>query len=107
MLTSLAAQPFARGWVLADINIGLLFIFGMSSLASYGIILAGWASNSKYTFLGGMRSMAQIISYEIPMGLSLVGVMMLSKSLNLSEIVALQEAPIGRESSNAEISFLP
>jgi len=90
MLASLAVLPFAKGWVLADINIGLLFIFAMSSLASYGIILAGWASNSKYTFLGGMRSMAQVISYEIPMGLSLVGVMMLSGSLNLSEIVSAQ-----------------
>ena len=90
MLASLAVLPFAKGWVLADINIGLLFIFAMSSLASYGIILAGWASNSKYTFLGGMRSMAQVISYEIPMGLSLVGVMMLSGSLNLTEIVTSQ-----------------
>ncbi|MEN8188874.1 MAG: NADH-quinone oxidoreductase subunit NuoH [Thermodesulfobacteriota bacterium] len=90
MLASLAVLPFASGWVLADINIGLLFIFGMSSLASYGIILAGWASNSKYTFLGGLRSMAQVISYEIAMGLSLVGVMMLSGTLNLSEIVEAQ-----------------
>lgn len=90
MLASLSVLPFAKGWVLADINIGLLFIFAMSSLASYGVILAGWASNSKYTFLGGMRSMAQVISYEIPMGLSLVGVMMLSGSLNLTEIVESQ-----------------
>jgi len=90
MLASLAVLPFAKGWVLADINIGLLFIFAMSSLASYGIILAGWASNSKYTFLGGMRSMAQVISYEIPMGMSLIGVMMLSSSLNLTEIVNAQ-----------------
>ena len=90
MMTSLAVLPFAKGWVLADINIGLLFIFAMSSLASYGIILAGWASNSKYTFLGGMRSMAQVISYEIAMGLSLVGVMMLSGTLNLTEIVEAQ-----------------
>ncbi len=94
MLASLAVLPFAKGWVLADINIGLLFLFAMSSLASYGIILAGWASNSKYTFLGGMRSMAQVISYEIAMGLSLVGVMMLSSSLNLSEIVTAQGTSI-------------
>jgi len=92
MMTSLAVLPFAKGWVLADINIGLLFIFAMSSLASYGVILAGWASNSKYTFLGGMRSMAQVISYEIAMGLSLVGVMMLSGTLNLTEIVEAQGA---------------
>jgi NADH-quinone oxidoreductase subunit H len=90
MLTSLAVIPFAKGWVLADINIGLLFIFAMSSLASYGVILAGWASNSKYTFLGGLRSMAQVISYELALGLSLVGVMMLSGSLNLTAIVNAQ-----------------
>ncbi len=90
MMVSLAVLPFAEGWALADINIGLLFIFAMSSLASYGIILAGWASNSKYTFLGGMRSMAQVISYEISMGLSLVGVMMLSGTLNLTKIVEAQ-----------------
>ncbi|MBW1791332.1 MAG: NADH-quinone oxidoreductase subunit NuoH [Deltaproteobacteria bacterium] len=90
MMVSLAVLPFAKGWALADINIGLLFIFAMSSLASYGIILAGWASNSKYTLLGGMRSMAQVISYEISMGLSLVGVMMLSGSLNLTQIVEAQ-----------------
>ncbi len=90
MMASLAVLPFAPGWVLADINIGLLFIFAMSSLASYGVILAGWASNSKYTFLGGLRSMAQVISYEIAMGLSLVGVMMLAGTLNLSKIVEAQ-----------------
>lgn len=90
MMTSLAVLPFAKGWVLADINIGLLFIFAMSSLASYGVVLAGWASNSKFSFLGGLRSMAQVISYEIAMGLSLVGVMLLSGSLNLSEIVEAQ-----------------
>ncbi len=90
MMVSLAVLPFADGWALADINIGLIFIFAMSSLASYGLILAGWASNSKYTFLGSLRSMAQVISYEIAMGLSLVGVMMLSGSLNLSEIVRAQ-----------------
>lgn len=95
MLTSLAVIPFARGWVLANINIGLLFIFAMSSLASYGILLAGWASNSKYTFLGGLRSMAQVISYEISLGLSLVGVMMLSGSLNLTKIVEAQGSSFG------------
>ncbi len=94
MLTSLAVVPFARGWVLADIDIGLLFIFAMSSLSSYGVVLAGWASNSKYSFLGGLRSMAQVISYEIAMGLSLVGVMLLSGSLNLSRIVDAQGSSI-------------
>ncbi len=95
MLTSLAVLPFAKGWVLADINVGLLFIFAMSSLASYGVILAGWASNSKYTFLGGLRSMAQVISYEVAMGLSLVGVMMLSGTLNLTKIVEAQGGSFG------------
>ncbi|BCO10679.1 NADH-quinone oxidoreductase subunit H [Desulfolithobacter dissulfuricans] len=90
MMTSLAVLPFARGWVIADINIGLLLVFAMSSLASYGVVLAGWASNSKFTFLGGLRSMAQVISYEIAMGMSLVGVMMLSGTLNLSKIVEAQ-----------------
>jgi len=90
MMVSLAVLPFAKGWALSDINIGLLFIFAMSSLASYGIILAGWASNSKFTLLGGIRSMAQVISYEISMGLSLVGIMMLSGSLNLTQIVEAQ-----------------
>ncbi len=95
MMAALAVLPFASGWVLADINIGLLFIFAMSSLASYGVILAGWATNSKYTFLGGLRSMAQVVSYEISFGLSLVGVMMLSGSLNLSKIVEAQGSSFG------------
>ncbi len=95
MLTALAVVPFAKGWVLADINIGLLFIFAMSSLSSYGVVLAGWASNSKYTFLGGLRSMAQVVSYEISMGLSLVGVMMLSGTLNLTKIVEAQGTSLG------------
>jgi NADH-quinone oxidoreductase subunit H len=95
MMAALAVLPFAKGWVLADINIGLLFIFAMSSLASYGVILAGWATNSKYTFLGGLRSMAQVVSYEISLGLSLVGVMMLSGSLNLTKIVEAQGSSLG------------
>lgn len=95
-LTSLAVIPFFEGFVIANINIGLLFILAMSSLGSYGIIMAGWASNSKYSFLGGLRSSAQVISYEIAMGLSLVGVMMLSGSLNLIDIVKAQEKyPLG------------
>lgn len=95
-LSSLAVIPFFEGFVIANINIGLLFILAMSSLGSYGIIMAGWASNSKYSFLGGLRSSAQVISYEIAMGLSLVGVMMLSGSLNLIDIVKAQEKyPLG------------
>jgi len=80
-LSCLAVLPFDPKLVLADINIGLIFIFAMSSLASYGVVLAGWASNSKFSFLGGLRSMSQVISYEIALGLSLVGVMMMAGSL--------------------------
>ena len=95
-LTSLAVIPYYQGFVIADINIGLLFIFAMSSLGAYGIIISGWASNSKYAFLGGLRSAAQVISYEISMGLSLVGVMIMAGSLNLTEIVNAQyESPYG------------
>jgi len=90
-LSSLAAIPFFEGFVIADINIGLLYLFAMSSLAAYGVVMAGWASNSKYSFLGGLRSSAQVISYEVAMGLSLVGVMILSGSLNLSDIVKAQQ----------------
>ena len=90
-LSSLAVIPLFNGFVIANINVGLLFILAMSSLSSYGIIMAGWASNSKYSFLGGLRSSAQVISYEIALGLSLVGVMMLAGSLNLTDIVKAQE----------------
>lgn len=90
-LSALAVVPFFEGFVIADINIGLLFILAMSSLGAYGIVMAGWSSNSKYSFLGGLRSSAQIISYEVAIGLSLVGVMILSGSLNLTEIVKAQQ----------------
>jgi len=90
-LSSLAVIPLFNGFVIANINVGLLFILAMSSLSSYGIIMAGWASNSKYSFLGGLRSSAQVISYEIALGLSLVGVMILAGSLNLTDIVRAQE----------------
>ncbi len=91
-LSSLSVIPFFKGFVIANINIGLLFILAMSSLGAYGIIISGWASNSKYSFLGGLRSSAQVISYEIAMGLSLVGVMMMAGSLNISDIVNAQAA---------------
>ena len=89
-LSAVAVVPFFQGFAIANINIGILYIFAMSSLASYGVVLAGWSSNSKYSFLGGLRSSAQVISYEVAMGLSLVGVMMLSGSLNLTDIVHAQ-----------------
>lgn len=90
-LASLSVIPFFEGFVIADINIGLLFILAMSSLGAYGIVLAGWSSNSKYPFLGGLRASAQVISYEVAMGLSLVGVMIMAGSLNLHEIVRAQQ----------------
>lgn len=90
-LSALAAIPFFEGFVIADINIGLLFILAMSSLGAYGIVMAGWSSNSTYSFLGGLRSSAQVVSYEVAIGLSLVGVMLQSGSLNLSEIVQAQQ----------------
>ena len=82
----------ADDWlVLADINAGLLYVLAMTSLGVYGLIVAGWASNSKYAFLGALRSTAQMVSYEIAMGFSLVGVMILAGSLNMSEIVLAQQ----------------
>lgn len=90
-LSSLAVIPFFEGFVIADINIGLLYIFAMSSITAYGVVMAGWSANSKYSLLGGLRASAQVISYEIAMGLSLVGVMILAGSLNLSEIVKAQQ----------------
>jgi NADH-quinone oxidoreductase subunit H len=90
-LAAWAVIPFADGWVLADINAGLLYILAMTSMGVYGIIVAGWASNSKYAFLGALRSAAQIVAYEIAMGFTLVGVLMAASSLNMSDIVKAQE----------------
>ncbi|HVL34806.1 MAG TPA: NADH-quinone oxidoreductase subunit NuoH [Burkholderiales bacterium] len=89
-LAAWAVIPFAPEVVLADINAGLLYILALSSIGVYGVIIAGWASNSKYAFLGAMRSAAQMVSYELAMGFALVVVLMVSGSLNLGAIIAQQ-----------------
>lgn len=89
-VSSLAVIPLWKNFSIANLNIGILYMLALSSVGAYSVILAGWASNSKYSFLGGLRSSAQVISYEISMGLSLVGVMMMSSSANLSDIVRAQ-----------------
>ena len=86
--------PLSEYFVIANINAGLLFVLALTSLSVYGVIIAGWASNSKYAFLGSMRSAAQIIAYEIAMGFALVGVLMLSGSLNLQTIIMQQSGSI-------------
>jgi NADH-quinone oxidoreductase subunit H len=89
-----AVVPFNDRWVIADIDAGLIYILMMSSLGVYGLIIAGWASNSKYAFLGALRSTAQMVSYEISMGFALIGVLLMAGSLNLREIVLAQQGGV-------------
>jgi NADH-quinone oxidoreductase subunit H len=100
-LAAWAVIPFAPEMVLADIDAGLLYVLAITSMGVYGVIIAGWASNSKYAFLGSLRSAAQIVSYEIAMGFALVGVLMAAQSLNLGETPAPDAAEISK------ISFSP
>lgn len=93
-LVGWAVVPFNLGLVLADINAGVLFLFALSSLSVYGILIAGWSSNSKYAMLGALRSAAQTISYEIPMGFAFVGVLLAANSMNLTDIVVSQHGGI-------------
>lgn len=93
-LTGWAVIPFQEGMVLSNINAGALFIFTMSSLGVYGVLIAGWASNSKYAMLGALRSAAQTVSYEIAMGFAFVGVLLAAGSMNLSDIVLSQQGGI-------------
>jgi len=86
-----AVIPFDDGMVLADINVGILYLFAISSLGVYGILMAGWASNSKYAFLGGLRSAAQMVSYEVSMGFVIITVLLCVGSLNLSDVVMAQK----------------
>jgi NADH-quinone oxidoreductase subunit H len=94
-LASWAVIPVNAGWALADINVGILYIFAISSLGVYGIIIGGWASNSKYPFLGALRSAAQMVSYEVSIGFVIVTVLMCAGSLNLSRIVMAQDTVLG------------
>src|SRR6476469_5034424 len=90
-LASWAVIPLDAGWAIADINVGILYIFAISSLGVYGVIMGGWASNSKYAFLGALRSAAQMVSYEVSIGFVVVAVLMCAGSANLTEIVRAQQ----------------
>jgi len=94
-LAAWAVVPLADGWAIADINVGVLYVFAISSLGVYGVIMGGWASNSKYPFLGALRSAAQMVSYEVSIGFVIITVLLCVGSLNLSDIVRAQDTAAG------------
>jgi NADH-quinone oxidoreductase subunit H len=94
-LSAWAVMPVAKGWAVADVNVGVLFIFAVASLQVYGVIMAGWASNSKYAFLAALRSAAQMVSYEVSIGFVIITVLLCAGSLNLSTIVEAQDSAFG------------
>ena len=98
-----AVIPFTPTWVVANVDAGMLVVLAMTSMGVYGVIVAGWASNSKYAFIGAMRSAAQVVSYEIAMGFVVVGALMAAQSLNLTQVIARQDGPYGM----LEWFFLP
>ena len=105
-LAAWAVVPIADGWVIADINVGILYIFAISSLGVYGIIMGGWASNSKYPFLGALRSAAQMVSYEVSIGFVIITVLLCVGSLNLSEIVNAQQTGLADKIGLPWLTFL-
>lgn len=94
-ISAWAVMPVDQGWVVADLNVGILYIFAISSLGVYGVIMGGWASNSKYAFLGALRSAAQMVSYEVSIGFVLITVLLCAGSLNLTDIVNAQKGDWG------------
>jgi NADH-quinone oxidoreductase subunit H len=94
-LAAWAVVPIADGWAIADINVGILYLFALSSLGVYGVIMGGWASNSKYPFLAALRSAAQMVSYEVSIGFVIITVLLCAGSLNLSQIVTSQQTGLG------------
>ncbi len=94
-ISAWAVMPVAKGWAVADINVGILYIFAISSLQVYGVMIAGWASNSKYAFLAALRSAAQMVSYEVSLGFVIITVLLCVGSLNLTDIVMAQDRGLG------------
>ena len=94
-ISAWAVIPVAKGWAVADINVGILYVFAISSLEVYGVIIAGWASNSKYAFLSALRSAAQMVSYEVSIGFVIITVLLCAGSLNLTDIVLAQDRGLG------------